>query len=284
MKKTSYAAFFILLFSFSALAQLTLPRDSQRQSIAQTVGDTTLTVVYYRPNVKGRAIWGGLEQYGEVWRTGANENTVFETSRDVSINGQTLPAGKYGLHTIPNKDEWIVIFNKANDQWGSFTYDEKKDALRIKVKPQTVALQETMSFDFRNVTANTADAVITWEKVSVPFKIDVGDVYGRTLRQIREAVKNRKADDVRPLNQGAGYVLTFKQKDSYGEAVGWLDESLKVRESFGTLNAKARILAEMGKMSEAIATAEKAVQVGKAATPPANTADLEKLLADWKKK
>lgn len=297
MKKTLLILFFILSLSLSVFAQLTLPRDSQRQEIVQTVGDTKISVVYHRPNTKGRALWGCqakdvvpkanyqdpcLVPYGQVWRTGANENTTFEVSRDVTIEGQPLPAGKYGLHTIPNRDEWIIIFSKDNDDWGSFSYDEKKDALRVKVKPQTAEFQETMSLGFGDVGQNTAKLVLRWEKIAVPFTVNVGDVSGRTLAVIREAIANRKPDDFRPINQGAGYVLSFKVKGSYEEAVGWLDTSIKARETFGNLSTKARILAEMGKIKEAIEAGEKAVAVGKAATPPANTADFEKTLAEWK--
>ncbi|HEX8247383.1 MAG TPA: DUF2911 domain-containing protein [Pyrinomonadaceae bacterium] len=299
MKKPLFILFFILSLSLSVFAQITLPRESQRQEVAQTVGDTKISIVYHRPNVKARQVWGCqttdvvpkggvtypcLVPYGQVWRTGANENTTFEVSRDVTVEGQPLPAGKYGLHTIPNRDEWIVIFSKDNDDWGSYTYDEKKDALRVRVKPQTGDFQETMSLDFANATANTTKVVVRWEKLSVPFTVNVGDVSGRTLSMIREAITNRKPNDFRPLNQGASYVLNSKLNSNYEEAVGWLDVSIKAGETFGNLSTKARILAEMGKIKEAVETGEKAVAVGKAATPPANTADFEKLLAEWKTK
>ena len=297
MKKPLLILFFILSLSLSVFAQLTLPRESQRQEIAQTVGDTKISVVYHRPKTKGRALWGCqaknvvpktnyeepcLVPYGQVWRTGANENTTFEVSRDVTVNGQPLPAGKYGLHTIPNKDEWTIIFSKDNDDWGSFSYDEKKDALRVKAKPQTAEFQEMVSFDFAEVTPNTAKIVLRWEKISVPFTVDIGDVSGRTLTMIREAIATRKPDDFRPINQAVNYVMTFKLNSNYEEAIGWLDASIKARENFGNLSSKARLLAEMGKIKEAIDTGEKALTIGKAATPPANTADFEKLLNQWK--
>lgn len=299
MKKLFYLTILTLICGVAASAQLTLPRDSQKQEIAQTVGDTKISIVYHRPNTKGRGnIFGCtstdvvpiggksydcLVPYGQVWRTGANENTVFEVSRDVTVNGQNLPAGKYGFHAIPNKDEWILIFNKVNNEWGSYKYDDKQDQLRVKVKPVKSDLQETLSYDFQNVTADASQVVLRWEKIAVPFTVNIGDVNGRVLAQVREAIKNRKPDDVRPFNQGANYVWTFRVKNSYEEAVGWLDESIKAKETFGNLQTKARILAEMGKKPEAIAAAEKAVQIGKSATPAANTADLEKTLAEWKK-
>jgi len=281
MRKIAFIALIIFAFSWSVSAQLVLPRESQRQTITQTIGDTTVNVVYHRPNVKGRVIFGGLEPYGKVWRSGANENTVFEVSRDVTIDGKPLPAGKYGFHTIPGKDEWIVIFSKDNDKGGSFSYTEKNDALRVTVKPETVPHQETLSYDFTDVTPRTAKIVLRWEKIRVPFTIDIGDITARSLSAIRDAISKR-GDNLGPLNQGAGYVFTFRVKDSYEEALGWLNTSLGVRETFGNMVTKARLLAEMGRKTEAIEVGEKAITVGKAATPAANTADIEKFVAEWK--
>jgi hypothetical protein len=297
MKK--FAVIFILIFNTCVFAQLSLPRESQRQEISQTVGDAKISIVYHRPNTKARKIWGCetkdvipiannlypcLVPYGQVWRAGANENTTIEFSRDVTINGQSLPAGKYGFHIIPSKTTWTLIFNKDNDEWGSFTYDEKKDALRVKITPVKASMEETLSYEIEDVTQNSARIALRWEKIAVPFTVDIGDIHGRMLSSIREAIKNRKSDDFRALNQGANYVRTFKLKDNYDEALGWLEISIKARETFGNLSTKARILAEMGKIAEAIPLGEKAVQIGKAATPPANTAEFDKILAGWKAK
>ena len=299
MKKFGLLILAIFVLNIAIFAQLTLPRDSQRQEIAQTVGDTKVSIVYHRPNTKGRKIWGCettdvvpiannlypcLVPYGQVWRTGANEHTTIEFSRDVTISGQSLPAGKYGFHAIPNKAEWTLIFSKANDQWGSFTYDEKKDALRVKVKPVKSAMQESLSYDFQNITANSGQISLRWEKIAVPFTFDIGDIFGRNLTLIREAIKTRKSDDFRPLNQGASYIYTFRIKNNYDEALGWLEESIKARETFGTLQLKARLLAETGKYTEAITLGDKAISVGKAATPLPNMAEFEKILAEWKSK
>ncbi len=283
MKTKLYIAVTLILLGCSSIfAQLTLPRESQRQSVTQTIGDTTIAVVYHRPNVKNRKIWDGLETYGKVWRTGANEATIFEISNDVKINGQTLPKGKYSLHTIPNKDEWTIIFNKTAEQWGSFNYDQKQDALRVTVKPLKMDLQETMSFDFENVKANTADVVIAWERVKVPFTIDVGDVTGRTLTNIRTHMASLKTDDFRTPAQAAGWVLNSKMSANYEEALKWVDASIKTRETVGNLYTKARLLAELNRKDEAIVTVEKAIAMGKAATPAIDTTDLEKKLNEWK--
>ncbi len=266
----------LVLFGVSNLfAQLTVPRTSPRQSISQTVGDTTISIVYHRPNAKSREIWGKLVPFGEVWRTGANEATTFEVSNEVKINGQILPKGKYSLHTIPNKDEWIIIFNKTSEQWGSFEYDMKQDALRVNVKPVAADFEETMSIEFKDVTDTTTQVAIEWEKLRVPFTIDVGDVSKRILTAARRSMTTTPV-------QAANFVLTSKLTANYQEALSWLDESLKMSESYGALVAKARLLAELGRKDEAIKTGEKAMQIGKAQTPPANTAGLETLLKEWR--
>jgi hypothetical protein len=285
MNRIYSIAFLILCMGVTAFAQLDLPRESQRQEIMQVVGDGKITVVYHRPNTKGRKVWGNLVKYGEVWRAGANENTTIEFTRDVTINGKPLPAGKYGFHTIPGEKEWTLIFNKVNDAWGSFTYKQENDALRVATVPVNLSTsRETLAYEFDNVTANSADVSLSWEKVEVPFTVSFGDVHGRMLAQINEAIKNRKADDVRPLNQGAGYVLTYQLKDRYSDALGWLDTSLAAKQNFGTMVAKARLLEQMGRTADAIAAGEAAITFGKAQTPPAQTGDIERFVAEWKAK
>jgi hypothetical protein len=290
----------VLFFAAAGVAQLSIPRESQRQEIIQTVGDTRISIVYHRPNAKARAIWGCetkemipvgnnrypcLVPYGQVWRAGANENTTIEFTQDVTINGQPLPAGKYGFHIIPNKANWTLIFNKASDKWGSFTYDQAMDALRVSVVPiKDRGSRETLAYEFDDVTANTTKVVLGWEKLRVPFTVGIGDVEGRVLAQIADAISKRKADDPRPLNQGANYVFTYKVKDKYDDALGWLDTSLGIRETFGTLVTKARLLEQAGRTAEAIAVGEKAILVGKAGKPPAPTAEIEKYVSEWKAK
>ena len=271
-----------LLLASSAFSQLSLPRESNFSSVSQNVGDTKISLTYHRPNAKGRKVFGGLVPYGEVWRTGANDNTTFETTQDVTVNGQKLPAGKYGLFTIPNQNEWTIIFNKVNNVWGTI-YDAKQDQLRVSAKPQPAGnFHETMSLGFANVKGNTADVVIAWENLQVPFTVNVGDINARVLTTVRSQIAGAKADDFRTPVTGANWVLAEKLTGNYAEAMSWVDKSLAVRESYGALNVKAQLLAATGNRAEAIKTAEKAIQVGKAATPAANTTNLERMLADWK--
>jgi len=143
-------------------------RPSPPAKATAAVGGTTVTIDYSRPSVKGRKIFGEMEPYGKVWRTGANEATTFEVSKDVKIEGQTLPAGKYGLFTIPGETEWTIIFNKTANQWGAFKYDAAQDALRVKVKPKkTAQLTEvfTISLD------KTGKVAMLWENTEVDFTV-----------------------------------------------------------------------------------------------------------------
>ncbi len=301
----------LIIFSaaISALAQATgirAPRPSQKASVMQTIGVTDVTITYSRPGVKGRKIWGDppaelaagtatlddqnkrpkdmvIVPYGHVWRTGANEATQFEVTDEVLINGQKLPAGSYSLHTIPGKDEWTIVFNGTANQWGSFNYDEKKDTLRVKAKPEWLTEnQEWLSYSFDPVTDNSAQVNIRWEKLRVPFTVEIKDVKALTLTKMRAAVAAAKPDDWRTPLQAANYVFLSEDKMDPTEAIGWLEQSIKVKETFGNLYSKARLLAAQGKTQEAIATGEKALVLGKEAK--ANTADLEKRLGEWKAK
>ena len=269
----------------TAAAQVQTPRESTKQTIIQSVGDGQITLIYSRPNVKGRKIWGELVPFDAVWRAGANEATVFESDRDITIDGKTLPAGKYSLHMIPAAAAWTVIFNKDAGQWGSFNYDAAKDALRITAAPTRASFTETLTYAFNDVTASTAKVSLRWENLAVGFTIDLGDVNGRVLERLRDDIKNRKANDVRPLDRAAGFVAANRLADAYGDALGWLETSIAAGETYSNLSNKARILFEKGERVQAVAIGEKAISVGRAATPPVNkdmVNSFEKVVAGWK--
>src|SRR5712672_3027434 len=137
-------------------AMLDLPRDSQHAKVIQRVGITDIAINYHRPLVKTRKVWGGLVPYGKVWRAGANENTTIEFSDPVSVEGKPLAKGLYGLHIIPNADSCTVIFSKTNTGWGSYSYDQKDDALRVDVKPKTLPQsEEALEFEFEDLKPNS---------------------------------------------------------------------------------------------------------------------------------
>jgi hypothetical protein len=163
-------------------------RASLKASVSQTLGlDTEVKIVYSRPGVKGRVIWGELVPYGlnpgnqysnnkdYPWRAGANENTTIEFNKDLLVEGQKLPAGKYGVHMIPSQKEWVVIFNKNNSSWGSYGYNQEEDALRITVTPVEAPFNEWLSFGFDDLAGTSATAFLWWGKIKVPFKIKLAE-------------------------------------------------------------------------------------------------------------
>ena len=140
---------------------------SPKKEMKGMVGDKKINIIYGSPSVKGRDVWGGLVPYGKVWRTGANEATTIEFSKDVQVEGKSLAAGKYGLFTIANADQWTIIFNKTFDQWGAYKYDSSEDALRVNVTPKNgMADSETMEF-----ALDGSDVVLKWEKLAVAFEV-----------------------------------------------------------------------------------------------------------------
>jgi hypothetical protein len=148
-------------------------RLSPKAEIMQQVGLTDVQILYGRPGVKGRAIWGKLVPYDAVWRAGANEATKITFSTDVVIEGKKLKKGSYSFFAIPGKKEWTLIFNKVADQWGAFEYNESQDALRIKVKPEKGGWQEWLAYTITKVTDNSSIIRLEWEKLKIPFKVEV---------------------------------------------------------------------------------------------------------------
>ena len=210
LKRSFFLTFAVLLaITFAASVasaqqppvQIKPIRPSQKASVMQTIGVTDITITYSRPGVKGRTIWGDalptqtaageatlddqtkrpkeavIVPWGHLWRAGANEATMFVVTDDVLINGQPLKAGTYSMHAVPGKEEWTIVFNNDAGQWGSFQYDAKKDALRVKTKAQaTTDNQELLSYSFEPVTENSAQVNLRWERLRVPFTVEVKDV------------------------------------------------------------------------------------------------------------
>lgn len=169
----------LLLLTVGVCTTLTAQDDKSKRpsplmEAKATVGDLIIDIDYGSPAVKGRKVWGALVPYGEVWRTGANEATTFEVNKEVEIEGQKLPAGKYALFTIPGEKEWTIVFNKEASQWGSYNYKKDQDALRVTVKPETTKeLSERMTF---KVDEKTGKVTLQWEKVAVPFTVKASKV------------------------------------------------------------------------------------------------------------
>ena len=155
----------------AAAAPKNAPQSSPFASVTQRIGANDVTISYHRPGVKGRKIWGELVPSGQIWRAGANEATTISFTEDVTIEDQPLRAGTYSFFAVPGEKEWTLVFNREVKQWGAFEYKEAKDALRVKVVPRPGPFEEWLSYRFRDLTLNSAVAVLSWEKLEIPFVI-----------------------------------------------------------------------------------------------------------------
>src|SRR5881628_3213342 len=241
---------------------LNLPDVSQAAEVKQRIALTDITVNYHRPLVNGRKIWGGLVPYGKVWRAGANENTTIEFSDPVSVEGQPLPKGTYGLHMIPNPDSWTVIFSKTNTGWGSYSYEQKEDALRVDVKPKPLTeSKEALEFEFGDLKPDSTAVTLKWEKLAVPFTVSIKDS-DQTLQNIRAQLKGRGQFTWQALDEGAQFCLT--RKINLDEALRWADASVQNEERFDNLSTKADILKALNRPDEAKAAWNHALEIATA--------------------
>jgi hypothetical protein len=260
---TSLTAFALALFALAATAHadLDLPDVSQHAVVKQRVGLTDIKIDYHRPLVNGRKVWGGIVPLGEVWRAGANQNTTIEFSNDVSVEGQALPKGRYGLHMIPTADKWTVIFSKMADAWGSYTYKKEEDALRVEVKPRPAEMMEALAFEFEDLKPDAAKVTLRWEKIAVPFEVSVSEE--TTFENIQNQMRGRAQYEWDSLNQAAQFCLTKKVK--LEEGLKWVDASIQNEERFENLSTKADLLKAMNKPEDAKKAWEQAL--GKTTAP-----------------
>jgi hypothetical protein len=240
---------------------LDLPRQSQHALITQRIGITDITINYHRPLANGRQIWGKVVPYGQVWRAGANENTTITFTDPVSVEGQPLDKGTYGLHMIPGENQWTVIFSKTSAAWGSFSYKQDEDALRVTVKPQTAELHDALAYDFDDLKPDSTVVTMRWDKVAVPFKVAV---------KVNDVVTASLHRQIRGLNQyywegwddAANYLLT--NKIDLDEALKDENQSIQAEERFDNLLNKSRILEAMDRKDEATAARNQALEKGSA--------------------
>ncbi len=274
-KAVAFALMLSLTFTTFSFAQLDLPRGSQMAKVSQRVGITDLTVVYSRPSVNGREIWGSLVPYGmnnlgfgtateSPWRAGANENTIFKTSHDVTVGGKTLPAGKYGLHMVINEDNTAkVIFSKNHGAWGSYFYDPSEDVLQVDVTTKEIPHVEQLRFEFNEVNATSAVASLNWGKKQIPFTIEV-PVTDIVLTDIRSKMQNQAGFNRQTWEQAANFALN--NDGDLDEALGWVDAAIEgqffSQKTFNNLAIKAQILAKQGKTADADAVMQEALPMG----------------------
>ncbi len=236
----------LLLFSISLFAQqnLTLPDASQHATVMQQVGLTEIKIDYHRPGVKGRQVWGVLVPYDQVWRAGANENTTISFSKDVIIAGQKVPTGTYGLHMIPTETDWTIILSRDYRAWGSFFYVEANDLMRFTVKPQSADFQEWLVYTFDEVTPNSVTASLNWEKLKVPFKIEI-DLHEQMLDEMAVQLTGIPGFFWEGWNQAAMYC--YVNTIDLEQGLKWAERSISITQNVANTYTKALILADLDK-------------------------------------
>jgi hypothetical protein len=235
---------------------LDLPLGSQRAEVSQRIGITDITIKYHRPVIKDRKVWGALVPYGKVWRAGANMNTTISFSDPVSIEGQPLDQGTYGLHMIPNADQWTIIFSKNSTSWGSFTYDQAEDALRVNVKPRTADMHEALTYDFDELKPDSTVVVMQWEKVAVPFKVSV-NVHDVVQASVKTQLRNISQFTWFGWDEAATYLLA--EKYDLDDALKYSNKSIEIEDRFDNEMTKAGILKALNRPDEAQAAEKKAL-------------------------
>ncbi len=258
---------------FAQFPGLTLPPsgNNQKASVTQFVGPVKVTVDYSSPAVHGPdgkdrrgQIWGKLVPYGMTdlgfqggklspWRGGANENTVIAFSDPVTIEGQPLAAGRYGLHFIAGQDEWTVIFSKNSSAWGSFFYDDSQDALRVKVKPAKHEYREWLTYEFTARRPAEATAELQWEELAVPFNIKVDNVNQIYVTKLHQELTG--SGGFNPQAYDAAAQFCVQAGTGLEDALKWADMAISMpfagETNFATLSTKAQVLSKLGRDAEA---------------------------------
>ncbi|MEA5260227.1 DUF2911 domain-containing protein [Arcicella aquatica] len=272
----SILAIFTLNTSLNAQGIKT-PAPSPTQTIKQDFALSSIEVVYSRPNIRGRVVFGDLAPFGKLWRTGANAATRVTFGEDVKVGGVALKAGTYVLYTIPNKDEWEVIFNKGLNNWGIDGYKAEEDVAKFKVKPTTLANSvETFTIEIANLTASSADIEISWEKTAIAIPV-TADIDGK----ITKAIETALAVDSRPYFQAASYY--FETGKDLNKALAWADKAVEqTPKAYWIMHLKAKIQAKLGNKAVAIETAKKSIELAKEANNMDYVALNEKLIASMK--
>ncbi len=237
---------------------LDLPRQSQRAQISQRIGITDITISYHRPLVNHRKVWDDLVPYGKVWRAGANENTTITFSDPVLIEGKPLDKGTYGLHMIPNADEWTIIFSKNSTSWGAFTYEQAEDALRVTVKPKAADMHNALTFDFDQLQPDSAVIELEWEKVAVPFKVAV-DVHGVVQASLKKQLRNLSQYTWMSWDDAASYLLT--EKIALDDALTYANKSIENEDRFDNELTKSKVLTALNHKDEAATAQKKALEM-----------------------
>lgn len=257
MIKSVVLLFVVLGYQVEISAQgVKMPAASSGQTIIQDFGLGKITVAYSRPNMKGRKIFGALEPYGKVWRTGANSATLIKFTEDVTVEGKNIPAGEYGLFTIPNKTEWTVILSKTSKTWGAYTYSEADDFARFTIKPMKIKQAlETFTIQFADVKPTSAQLHLMWENTAVAINLTTS-IDAKVMASIEAAMKS----DRKPYFQAAQYY--FENGKDLNTALSWMNEAEKADPKAPWVKLwKGRLQLKMGDKLGAQATAQSGIDI-----------------------
>ena len=278
MKKTFYAIVASMFVSIGLNAQVVkTPAPSTTQTIKQDFALSSIEILYSRPNMKGRVVFGDLAPMGKLWRTGANGATKITFGEDVKVGGVAVKAGSYALYTVPDKAEWEIILNKGINNWGVDGYNAEEDVAKFKVKPMMLPMNiETFTMNIANVMPSSADIQIMWEKTAVSFPV-TADIDSKILKSIDNAMNV----DNRPYFQAASYY--FEAGKDLSKALTWADKAIENNpKAFWIMHLKAKIQAKLGDKAAATATAMKSIESAKEAKNGDYVALNEKLIASMK--
>ena len=279
MRKTPLVAAFALSFCQAGLfgQAVTVPELSPRATVSQTIGITDVTVAYHRPGVQKRDVWGKLVPYGfndlgfgtskaAPWRAGANENTVVTFQNDVTVAGSPLKAGSYGLSmAISPVGTVTVIFSHDTESWGSFFYDPSHDALRVSVKWEDAPFHELLTYDFTDVTNDSAVLALSWEKkrIPIPLKVDTNTI---VVARLKAEMRSSRGFQYQAWVAASNFLLTSNLELPL--ALEWAEFAISGpyigERNFATLSNKADILDKMGRAAEASAVMDEAMKIGTA--------------------
>jgi tetratricopeptide (TPR) repeat protein len=262
----------IALLSLTARSQgVTTPRPSPAATATQTIGISSVSVNYSRPSIKGRQVWGGLVPYGlnapgvgsgnpAPWRAGANENTILQLSDDAIIEGHPVRAGSYGLFFVVNKDNTAeLVLSKDYHSWGNFWYDPAHDEMRAKIQLRPTAMTELLTYDFGNITKNSGELLLNWEKIQFPVKIEFA-TDNIVLAKAEEVLQGPTFFNPQPWTAAASYCL--QNKVSPDKGLVWINQAIAIQKNFNTLSIKAGLLRQTSKADSADKLMEEAITLG----------------------
>lgn len=270
----------MLAFAFTTEAQLKTPAPSSTQTIKQDFGLGSIELAYSRPGIKGRKIFSDLVPFGKVWRTGANQATTLTFADEVTIGGTKIPAGKYGLLTIPDKSSWTIIVTKQLDVTSPAAYKQENDVVRVQAKPASIKNKvETFTMQFANVKPTSIELHMMWDKTDVVLPITT-EIDSKVMAQIDELMK--KEDPKSHPYFGAAMYYMDNGKD-LNKALEWFNKASEANpKAFWVMHQKANCLAKLGKKQEAIESANKSIELAKEAKNDDYVALNEKLLTTLK--